>query len=150
MSPHTPTSYDVNLCHRHVKEFIFIIWILHLLFDNFHYSLSNVWRAFESHWESRVLVFTKWCDDGMGVLTFVVKLKCIVLPTNVKFSEKLVPRGFVQNVHDYWQWILLLSFDFVQLMWVADPVYSVVLLRDGEWAPFALLLSSSFTLLLCC
>jgi hypothetical protein len=41
-------------------------------------------------------VFTKWCDDGMGVLTFVVKLKCIVLHTNVKFSKKLVPRMLVQ------------------------------------------------------
>ncbi len=52
----------------------------------------------------------------MGVLTFVVKLKSIVLHTNIKFSEKLVPRTFAQNVHDYQQWILLLSFDFVQLM----------------------------------
>ncbi len=60
-------------------------------------------------------MFTKWCDDGMGVVTFVVKLKCIVLHTNLKFSEKLVPRIFAQNVRDYWQRILLSSFDFVQL-----------------------------------
>jgi hypothetical protein len=46
---------------------------------------------------------------------FVVKLKHIVLHTNVKFSEKLVPRTCVQNVHDHWQRILLSSFDFVQL-----------------------------------
>ncbi len=46
--------------------------------------------------------------------------------------------------------ILLTSFDFVQLTWVANPAYSVVRLRDGEWAPFAPLLSSSFTLLLWC
>ncbi len=63
--------------------------------------MSNVWRAFESHRESQVLVFTKWCDDGTEVLTFVVKLKCIVLHTIVKFSEKLVPRMFAQNVCDY-------------------------------------------------
>jgi hypothetical protein len=61
-------------------------------------------------------VFTKWCDDGMGGLTFVFKLKCVALHTNVKFSEKLVPRTFAQNVRDYWQRILLSSFDFVQLM----------------------------------
>jgi hypothetical protein len=73
----------------------------HLLFDNLHYCLSNVWRAFESYLEFQVLVFTKWHDDGTGVLTFVVKLKRIVLHTNVKFSEKLVPRTFVQNVRDY-------------------------------------------------
>jgi hypothetical protein len=60
-------------------------------------------------------MFTKWCDDGTGVLTFVVKLKRIVLHTNVKFSEKLVPRTFVQNVRDHWQQILLSSFDFIQL-----------------------------------
>ncbi len=60
-------------------------------------------------------MFTKWCDDGMGVLTFVVKLKRIVLHTNVKFSEKLVPRTLAQNICDCRQWILLTSFDFVQL-----------------------------------
>ncbi len=60
-------------------------------------------------------MFKKWCDDGTGVLTFVVKLKRVALHTNVKFSEKLVPRTFAQNVRDYWQRILLSSFDFVQL-----------------------------------
>ncbi len=113
MSSHTPTSYDVDSCHRHVIRIHIYHWILHLLFDNFNYCLSNVWKAFESHQDSQVLVFTKWCDDVMGVLTFVVKLKCIVLHTNIKFSEKLVPRTFAQNVHDHWQWIL-------------DPAYSVV------------------------
>ena len=53
--------------------------------------MSNVRRAFESHWESQVLVYTKWCDDGTGVLTFVVKLKCTVLHTNIKFNENLCP-----------------------------------------------------------
>ena len=77
-------------------------------------------------------MFTKWCDDGTGVLTFVVKLKCIVLHTNVKISEKLVPITFEQNVRDYRQWILLISFDFAQLTRVADPAYSVVLLWNGE------------------
>ncbi len=66
--------------------------------------------------ESQVLVFTKWCDDGAGVSTFVVKLKRIVLHTNVKFSEKLVPRILAKNVCDCWQRILLTSYDFVQLM----------------------------------
>ncbi len=60
-----------------------------------------MWRAFESHWESQVLAFTKWCNDGMGVLTFAVKLKGIVLHTNIKFSENLIPRTFAQNVRDY-------------------------------------------------
>ncbi len=64
----------------------------------FHNCLSNVWRAFESHQESQVLVFTKWCDDGTGVLTFVFKLKRIVLHTIVKFSKILVPRTFAQNI----------------------------------------------------
>ena len=86
-----------------------------LSFALFHYCLSNVWRAFESHWEVQVLVFTKWCDDGMGVSTFVVKLKCIVLHINVKFSEKLVPRTFVQNVRDCRQQILLMFYDSAQL-----------------------------------
>jgi hypothetical protein len=65
---------------------------------------------------------------GMVVLTFVVKLKHVVLHTNVKFSEKFVPRMFAQNVRDYRQRILLSSFDFVQLTQVADPAYSVVFL----------------------
>jgi hypothetical protein len=81
----------------------------------FHNCLCNVWRAFESHQESQVLVFTKWRDDGTGVLTFVVKLKHLVLHTIFKFSEKLVPRTVAQNVRDYQQRILLTSFDFVQL-----------------------------------
>ncbi len=46
-----------------------------------------MWRAFESHQESQVLVFTKWCDNGMGVLTFVVKLKRIILHTNVSVKN---------------------------------------------------------------
>ncbi len=71
---------------------------------------------FESHQESQILVLTKWCDNGTVVLTFVVKLKRIVLHTNVKFSKKLVPRTPAQNVHDYWQLILLMSYDFVQLI----------------------------------
>jgi hypothetical protein len=81
----------------------------------FHNCLSNVWRAYESRQESQVLIFAKWCDDGTGVLTFVVKLKPIVMHTNVKFSEKLVPRTLAQNAHDYRKWILLTSYDFVQL-----------------------------------
>ncbi len=60
-------------------------------------------------------MFTKWCDDRTGVLTFVVKLKRVALHTKVKFSEIQVPSTFAQNVRDYRQWILLLSFDFVQL-----------------------------------
>ncbi len=79
--------------------------------DNFHYCLSNACRAFESHRESQVLVFTKWCDDGTGVLTFIVKLKHIVFHTIVKFSEKLVPRTLAQTI----QWILLMFYDSVQL-----------------------------------
>jgi hypothetical protein len=39
----------------------------------------------------------------------------IVLHTIVKFSEKLIPRTFAQNVCDYRQWKLLTSFGFVQL-----------------------------------
>ncbi len=102
-----PTSLYIWL---HNIIWIHIIWILimwiHFMGNSylsyelficflticFHNCLSNVWRAFESHWESQVLVFTKWCDDGTRVLTFVVKLKHIVLHTIVKFSEKLVPR----------------------------------------------------------
>ncbi len=61
-----------------------------------------------SHQESQVLVFT-------GVLTFVAKLKHIVLHTNIKFGKRLVPRMLLQNVGDYWQRILLTSYDFVQL-----------------------------------
>ncbi len=48
-----------------------------------------------------------------GVLTFVVKLKRIALRTNVKFSKKLVPKKLAQNDGDYWQRILLMSYDFV-------------------------------------
>jgi hypothetical protein len=62
-----------------------------------HNCLSNAWRASESHRESQVLVFTKWYDDGTGVLTFVVKLKRTVLHTNIKLSEKLVPRALAQT-----------------------------------------------------
>jgi hypothetical protein len=82
----------------------------------FHSCLSNVWRALEFHRESQVLVFTKWCDDGTRVFTFAVKLKLIVLHTNVKLSENFVPRTLAQIVCDYRQRILLTSYDFVQLM----------------------------------
>ncbi len=100
----------------------------------FHNCLSNVWRAFESHQESQVLVFTKWCDDGTGVLTFIVKLKCVVLHTNVKFSTKLVSRTLACTIHDYQQWTVLKS--YVQLTWVADSAYSVVFLsKVFKWIP---------------
>ncbi len=98
-------SHHVNSCHGNIYlSYKFFIYFLTI---HFHNCLRNVWRAFESHRESQVLVFTKWCDDGTRVLTFVVKLKCIVLHTNVKFSEKLLPRMFVQNVQDYWKWYCL-------------------------------------------
>jgi hypothetical protein len=45
-------------------------------------------------WESQVLIFAKWCNNGTETLTFFVKFKCIVLYTNVKFCEELVPRTF--------------------------------------------------------
>ncbi len=129
-------SHHVHSCQRNIYlSYKFFIYFLTIHFHNF---LSNVWRAFESHCESQVLVFTKWCDDGTGVLIFVVKLKCIVLHTIVKFSEILVPRTLAQNVPDCWQWILLTFYDSVQLTWVADPAYSVVLLwevnEDGTYS----------------
>ena len=126
MNPH-----HVNSCQRNIYlSYKFFIYFLTI---HFHNCLSNIWRAIESHRESEVLVFTKWCDDGTGVLTFVVKLKHIVLHTNVKFSEKLVPRSLAQNVRDYRQQILLMSHDFVQLTWVADLAYSVVFLFESLW-----------------
>jgi hypothetical protein len=84
-------SHHVNSCHG--NSYLSYEFFIYFLTIHFHNCLSNVRRAlFESHWESQVLVFTKWCDDGTGVLTFVVKLKRIVLHTIIKFSEKLVPR----------------------------------------------------------
>ncbi len=85
-----------------VNVSIFNVW-----YYIFHNCLSKVWRAFESDWESQVLVFTKWCYNSTEVLTFLVKLKCIVLHTNIKFCETLVPRALAQNVRDYRQWVLL-------------------------------------------
>jgi hypothetical protein len=57
-----------------------------------HSCLSNVWRAFESHQESQVLIFAKWRNNGTEILTFFIKFKRIVLHTNVKFCEELAPR----------------------------------------------------------
>ncbi len=122
-------SHHVNSCHG--KSYLSYEFFIYFLTTYFHNCMSNVWRGFESHQESQVLVFTKWCDDSTGVLSFAVKLTCIVLQTNVKFSEKLVPRTLAQNVRDYWQWILLTSFDFIQLTWVVDPAYSVVFLFES-------------------
>jgi hypothetical protein len=123
-------SHQVNSCDRNIYlSYKFFIYFLTI---HFHDCLSNVWRACESHRESQVLVFTKWYDDGMGVLTSAVKLKRIVLHTIVKFSEKLVPRTLAQNVRDYQQWILPMFYDSVQLTQVANPAYSVVLLWDDE------------------
>ncbi len=124
MNSRNMNSHHVNSCHR--NTYLSYKFFIYFLTKHFNNCLSNVWRAFESHRESQALAFTKWCDDGTGVLTFVVKLKHIVLYTIVKFSEKLVPRTLVPNVHDYRQWILLMSYDSVQLTWVADPAYSVV------------------------
>ncbi len=112
---------QIHIYHMTLYIWIRFVWII------IHNCLSNVWRAFESHRESQVLVFTKWCDDAQVVLTFVVMLKCIVLHTNVKFSKNLLPRMLAQNVHDYRERILLTSYVFVQLTWVDDPAYSVVL-----------------------
>ncbi len=123
--------HHVNSCHR--NTYLSYKFFIYFLTIHFHNCLSNVWRAFESHWESQILLFTKWCDDDTGVLTFVVKLKRIVLHTILKFNEKLVPRTLAQNVCDCWQRILLTFYDSLQLTWAADPAYSVVLLWDGEW-----------------
>ncbi len=121
-------SYEfTSIIWIHIYEFVLNEFIYFWQYI-FHNCLSNVWRAFESHQESQELVFTKWCDDGTGVLTFVVKLKRKVLHAIIKFSEKLEPRTFAQNVCDYWQQILRTSFDFVQLTWGADPACSVVFL----------------------
>ncbi len=51
----------------------------------------------------------------MEILTFLVKLKRIVLHTNVKCCEKLISRMIVQNVHDNWQRMLLAANIFVWL-----------------------------------
>ncbi len=126
MSSHTLTSYDLNSSHRHVigiqiyhMNSSSIIWQFLLLLEQ---CLESIWVPL-GVLSTCVYQMVWW---WYGSLNFVVKLKCIVLHTNVKFSEKLVPRTFAQNVRDYQQRILLLSFDFVQLTWVADLAYSVV------------------------
>ncbi len=87
MNSHHMNPHHVNSCQRNIYlSYKFFIYFLTIHFHNY---LSNIWRALESHWESQVLVTTKWCDDGTGVLTFVVKLKCIVLYTYAKLSENL-------------------------------------------------------------
>jgi hypothetical protein len=135
-------SHNMNSCHRNIYlSYKFFIYFLTI---HFHNCLSNVWRAFESHQESQVLVFTKWCDDGMGVLTCVVRLKRIVLHTIAKFSENLIPRTLAQNILHCRQWILLTFHGSVQLTWVADPAYFVVLFWDDAWGWHL------FTLLLWC
>ena len=131
--------YHMNSCHMNsylLFEFIYFLTI------HFPYLLK---QCLESIWVPSGVSST--CIYQMvwwwyGVLTFVVKLKCIVLHTIIKLSEKLVPGTFAQNVRDYWQWLLLRSYDFVQLTWVTDPAYSVVLLWNAEWGwrPFTLLL----------
>ncbi len=88
MSSHHMNSHHMNSCHR--NSYPLYEFFIYFPTIQFHNCLSNVWRAFEPHQESQVLVFTKWCDDGTGVLTFVVKLKHIVLHTNIKFSKKHV------------------------------------------------------------
>jgi hypothetical protein len=82
-------SHKVNSCH--MNSYLSYEFSIYFLTIHLHNCLSNVWRAFESHQESQVLVFTKWCDDGTGVVSFVVKLKCIILHTKVKFSKNLYP-----------------------------------------------------------
>jgi hypothetical protein len=86
-----PSTGGREHTHTHTHTYLSYKLFIYFLIIHFHNCLSNVWRAFEPHRESQVLVFTKRCDDGTGVLTFVVKLKCIVLHTIVKFSEKLYP-----------------------------------------------------------
>ncbi len=126
MSSHTPTSYDVISCHRHVKGIHIyymisssIIWQFPLLLEQ---CLESIWVPSGASSTCIYQMVWWWC----GSLSFVVKLKHVALHTNVKFSEKRVPRTFEQNVHDYRQCILLFSFDFVQLTWVADLACSVV------------------------
>ncbi len=126
MSSHTPTSYDVNSCHRHVKRIHIyhmnsssIIWKFRLLLEQ---CLESIWIPLGVSSTCVYQMVWLW----YGSLNFCCQAQTIALHTNIKLSEKLVPRTFAQNVLHYRQWILLLSFDFVQLLWVTDPAYSVV------------------------
>ena len=71
-------------------KFTYIINVDARIFDARQYALhnclSNVEKAFESHQESCILVLGKQRNDGAEILTFFVKLKGIVLHTDVKFS----------------------------------------------------------------
>jgi hypothetical protein len=110
MSSHTPTSYDVDSCHRHVTGIHIyqmnsssIVWQFPLLLEQ---CLESIW-VLSGVSSTSVYQMVWW---WYGSLNFVVKLKRIVLHTNVKFSEKLVPRTCAQNVRDHRQRILRLSF----------------------------------------
>lgn len=57
----------------------------------FHNHLSNVRRAFESHWESFIVVLIKQHKPFAIILNFFVKHKGIILLTNIKFCENVYP-----------------------------------------------------------
>ncbi len=130
-------SHHVNSCHKiisttwicviciHIYHKSSYIWIcfkwIHIFSDKFifHNCLSNVWRAFESHQESQVLVFTKWCDDGTGVLTFIVKLKRIVWIITSSLAKNLYPqhlRALLVIIHNGYCLRLMTLFSWRELL----------------------------------
>ncbi len=122
---------------------MYVIWILikwiHVIeIHNYHMNSSSIFQHYIS--------IIAWAMSGEH-LSPIGSLKYLYLPngvmmvqgswlllsssnlllhTIVKLSKNLVPRTLAKNVRDYWQHILLMSYDFVQLTWVADPAYSVV------------------------
>ncbi len=125
-------SHHVTSCHR--NSYLLYEFFIYFLTIYFHNWLSNVWRAFESHWEYQVLVFTKWCDDGTGVLTLLSSSNieyCIPTSSLVKnlYSEYLwkmsviIGNGYCLHLMTLFSWRELLI-QHTLLSFFGDDAYS--------------------------
>ena len=111
--------------------------------DILHYWLSDIRGALESHREPQVFVLAKRRNNGTKVRAFFIKLKCIVLHTNIKFWEKLIAWSLFQNIRYNGQWILPSFNNFVKRTQIGNPPYSAILFRGNEcgWSPLTFLLT---------
>ena len=108
----------------------------------FHDWLSTVRWAFKSHRKTCIFVFTKRCNNGTQILIFFVKLKGIVLNTNLRsrFAKNLYHEGFLKKSNmigkGYYLYVMtLLSWHKSLIKCTNHPFWN----DEARWGPFTFL-----------
>jgi hypothetical protein len=65
--------------------------------------LGDVWRLFDPHWQSVVLIISERGADSAQLLGVIIQFECVVLHGKVQCAEKLVMVSFPENVMNAWQ-----------------------------------------------